>query len=165
MPGIRLQEYFTNKGEKAFRANQVYEWIWKKSAIDFDQMTNLSLSTREMLRDNFSINAVAVDDCQFSKDGTIKNAFRLYDGKICEGVLIPADTRMTACISSQVGCSLACEFCATGRLKLMKNLTAAEMYDQVEMIATISRERTTNNLYQTLFIWGWENPYLIINMY
>ena len=130
----KLKEYFTSKGEKAFRANQVYEWIWKKSAIDFDQMTNLSLSTREMLRDNFSINAVAVDDCQFSKDGTIKNAFRLYDGKICEGVLIPADTRMTACISSQVGCSLACEFCATGRLKRMRNIDAAEIYDQVRII-------------------------------
>ena len=88
----------------------------EKTATDFDQMTNISLSTRKMLQDNFNINAVKVDDIQISKDGTIKNAFRLFDDQICEGVLIPADSRMTACISSQVGCSLACEFCATGRL-------------------------------------------------
>ena len=129
-----LKDYFVVKGEKSFRAKQVYEWIWKKSATDFDQMTNLSLSTRELLKDNFAINAVEIDDLQFSKDGTIKNAFRLHDNKICEGVLIPADTRMTACISSQVGCSLACEFCATGKLKRMRNIDAAEIYDQVRII-------------------------------
>lgn len=129
-----LKDYFVVKGEKAFRAKQVYEWIWKKSATDFDQMTNLSLPTRELLKDNFAINAVEIDDLQFSKDGTIKNAFRLHDNKICEGVLIPADTRMTACISSQVGCSLACEFCATGKLKRMRNIDAAEIYDQVRII-------------------------------
>ena len=105
-----LKAYFLSKGEKAFRAKQVYEWLWKKSAIDFDEMTNVSLSIREMLKNNFTINAVKVDDSQFSKDGTIKNAFRLHDDKICEGVLIPLDDRATACISSQVGCSLACEF-------------------------------------------------------
>ena len=129
-----LKDYFVVKGEKSFRAKQVYEWIWKKSATDFDQMTNLSLSTRELLKDNFAINAVEIDDLQFSKDGTIKTAFRLHDNKICEGVLIPADTRMTACISSQVGCSLACEFCATGKLKRMRNIDAAEIYDQVRII-------------------------------
>ena len=93
----KLKEYFVTKGEKAFRAKQVYEWIWKKSVTDFDQMTNLSLSTREMLKVNFNINAVQIDDSQFSKDGTIKNAFRLHDDKICEGVLIPADTLLLSC--------------------------------------------------------------------
>lgn len=130
----KLKDYFVENGEKAFRAKQVYEWLWKKSATDFDQMTNISLSTRQMLKDNFNINAVKVDDLQISKDGTIKNAFRLFDDQICEGVLIPADTRMTACISSQVGCSLACEFCATGRLKRMRNINADEIYDQVRII-------------------------------
>ncbi len=129
-----LKDFFLSKGEKAFRAKQVYEWLWKKSAIDFDEMTNVSLSIREMLKNNFTINAVKVDDSQFSKDGTIKNAFRLHDDKICEGVLIPLDDRATACISSQVGCSLACEFCATGRLKRMRNINADEIYDQVRII-------------------------------
>ena len=130
----KLKDYFVESGEKSFRAKQVFEWLWKKSATDFDQMSNLSLEIRKMLHENFDINAVKVDSSQFSKDGTIKNAFRLYDDQICEGVLIPADSRMTACISSQVGCSLACEFCATGRLKRMRNINADEIYDQVRII-------------------------------
>ena len=155
----KLKEYFVTKGEKAFRAKQVYEWIWKKSVTDFDQMTNLSLSTREMLKVNFNINAVQIDDSQFSKDGTIKNAFRLHDDKICEGVLIPADTRMTACISSQVGCSLACEFCATGRLKRMRNIDAAEIYDQVRIIRDQALEHNGHALSNVVYM-GMGEPLL-----
>lgn len=130
----KLKDYFVESGEKSFRAKQVFEWLWKKSATDFDQMSNLSLEMRKMLNANFDINAVKVDNSQFSKDGTIKNVFRLFDDQICEGVLIPADSRMTACISSQVGCSLACEFCATGRLRRMRNINTDEIYDQVRII-------------------------------
>lgn len=129
-----LKTVFTENGDKAFRAKQVYEWLWKKSARTFDEMTNLSIATRDMLKANFIINAVAVDDMQVSKDRTIKNAFKLYDGKIVEGVLIPSKSRMTACISSQVGCSLTCKFCATGRLERLRNLNADEIYDQVVLI-------------------------------
>tara|TARA_B100001093_G_C26848295_1_gene1023885 strand:+ start:947 stop:1990 length:1044 start_codon:yes stop_codon:yes gene_type:complete len=129
-----LKDYFVLNGEKAFRAKQVYEWIWKKSATDFGQMTNLSLLTRNLLKEHFCINAVQVDNVQFSDDGTIKSAFRLFDKQICEGVLIPTDKRMTACISSQVGCSLACTFCATGRLKRSRNILSDEIYDQVRII-------------------------------
>jgi len=141
-----LKAYFLSKGEKAFRAKQVYEWLWKKSAIDFDEMTNVSLSIREMLKNNFTINAVKVDDSQFSKDGTIKNAFRLHDDKICEGVLIPLEDRATACISSQVGCSLNCKFCATGKLDRLRNLNADEIYDQVFML----NEQALSNYNQRL---------------
>ena len=129
-----LKTVFTENGDKAFRAKQVYEWLWKKSARTFDEMTNLSMSTREMLNAHFQINAVVVDDMQVSKDRTIKNAFKLYDGKIVEGVLIPSKSRMTACISSQVGCSLTCKFCATGRMERLRNLNADEIYDQVVLI-------------------------------
>ena len=108
-----LKTVFIENGDKAFRAKQVYEWLWKKSARTFDEMTNLSKATRELLNTHFVINAVQVDDMQISRDRTIKNAFKLYDNKIVEGVLIPSTTRMTACISSQVGCSLTCKFCAT----------------------------------------------------
>jgi 23S rRNA (adenine2503-C2)-methyltransferase len=96
----------------------VYEWLWKKSARTFDEMTNLSKPTRELLNIHFVINAVEIDDMQISKDRTIKNAFKLYDSNIVEGVLIPSTTRMTACISSQVGCSLTCKFCATGKFMI-----------------------------------------------
>jgi len=129
-----IQEFFVSIGDKAFRAKQVYEWLWKKSAKDFDQMTNISLSTRELLKEKFSINHIKVDEMQRSNDGTIKNAVRLHDGMTVESVLIPTDTRITACISSQVGCSLDCHFCATARLKRMRNLNPDEIYDQVVAI-------------------------------
>lgn len=129
-----LKEFFVQQGDKAFRAQQVYEWLWKKSAKDFEQMTNLSLPTRELLKSNFSINHVHVDTMQRSTDGTIKNSVKLHDGLIVESVLIPTEKRITACVSSQVGCSLACRFCATARLKRMRNLNPDEIYDQVVAI-------------------------------
>ena len=129
-----IQDFFVSIGDKAFRAKQVYEWLWKKSAKDFDQMTNISLSTRDLLKEKFSINHIRVDEMQRSNDGTIKNAVRLHDGMTVESVLIPTGARITACISSQVGCSLSCHFCATGRLKRMRNLNPDEIYDQVVAI-------------------------------
>lgn len=129
-----LEEYFLANGEKKFRAKQVYDWLWNKSLKNFDDMSNISLSTREMLKENFIINHIQVDLMQHSSDGTIKNAVKLFDDKIVESVLIPTTKRITACVSSQVGCSLDCNFCATARLKRMRNLTPGEIYDQVVAI-------------------------------
>jgi 23S rRNA (adenine2503-C2)-methyltransferase len=137
----QMKAYFVEIGEKPFRAKQVYEWIWKKSARTFDQMTNLSIETRAKLEDKFSINPVSVQNHQKSIDRTIKNAFQLHDGYVVEGVLIPTDTRMTACVSSQVGCSLTCKFCATGKLDRVRNLHFDEIYDQVAII----REQAMEN--------------------
>ena len=130
----QITTFFTDNGEKAFRAKQVYDWLWKKSARSFDEMTNLSLDTRELIKDHFVINSISIGESQKSKDGTIKNAFKLHDTHIIEGVLIPTPSRMTACVSSQAGCSLACKFCGTGRLKRERNLNADEIYDQVAII-------------------------------
>jgi 23S rRNA (adenine2503-C2)-methyltransferase len=123
-------------GERPFRAKQVYEWLWKKGARNFDEMTNISLSLREQLKTQFSFPVMTLDKQQRSLDGTIKNRFRLYDGHLIESVLIPveSDDRFTVCVSSQVGCSLTCTFCATGRMKRLRNLTAAEIYDQVFLV-------------------------------
>lgn len=129
-----LKEFFVQHGQKPFRAQQVHEWLWKKSVKDFDEMTNLSLDVREMLKTHFTINFIKVDNMQRSSDGTIKNAVKLHDGLIVESVLIPTEKRITACVSSQVGCSLACKFCATARLKRMRNLNPDEIYDQVVAI-------------------------------
>lgn len=129
-----LKAFFIEHGEKPFRAQQVHEWLWKKSAKDFDQMTNLSVGTRELLKTHFMINFIKVDHMQQSSDGTIKNAVTLHDGLVVESVLIPTEKRITACVSSQVGCSLACKFCATARLKRQRNLSADEIYDQVVAI-------------------------------
>ncbi len=129
-----LKEFFVSQGEKPFRAQQVYEWLWMKSAKSIDQMTNISLETRSMLKNHFVINHIKVDNMQRSADGTIKNAVTLHDGMIVESVLIPTEKRITACVSSQVGCSLACKFCATARLKRQRNLSPDEIYDQVVAI-------------------------------
>jgi 23S rRNA (adenine2503-C2)-methyltransferase len=130
----QLEEFFIDKGEKKFRAKQVYEWLWNKSLKNFDDMSNISKETREMLKANFIINHIHVDLMQHSADGTIKNAVKLFDSKIVESVLIPTSKRITACVSSQVGCSLDCNFCATARLKRMRNLNPDEIYDQVVAI-------------------------------
>ncbi len=134
-----LREFFLHQGDKAYRGNQVYEWLWQKGAHTFEAMTNLSLETRQILEDNFVINHIQVDKMQRSKDGTIKNAVRLHDDLVVESVLIPTSTRTTACVSSQVGCSLDCKFCATARLKRMRNLNPDEIYDQVVAIDRQSR--------------------------
>lgn len=129
-----LTEVFAGLGEKSYRAQQVYDWLWQKSANSFDEMTNLSKELRDRLSGVLAIRPVVIATSQVSSDRTIKNAFRLHDGHIVEGVLIPTDERMTACVSSQVGCSLTCKFCATGRLDRIRNLDAGEIYDQVAMI-------------------------------
>jgi len=135
----QIRTFFEEQGEKAFRGNQVYEWLWQKSAHTFDEMTNISLETRKKLEDTFVINHIEVDQMQRSSDGTIKNAVKLHDGLVVESVLIPTETRTTACVSSQVGCSLDCKFCATARLKRMRNLNPDEIYDQVVAIDQQSR--------------------------
>ncbi|MEZ4786536.1 MAG: 23S rRNA (adenine(2503)-C(2))-methyltransferase RlmN [Flavobacterium haoranii] len=135
----QLRDFFVSNGDKAFRGNQVYEWLWQKRAHTFEDMTNISKETRAMLEANFVINHIKVDTMQRSEDGTVKNAVRLHDDLIVESVLIPTETRTTACVSSQVGCSLDCEFCATARLKRMRNLQPDEIYDQVAAIDNESR--------------------------
>jgi 23S rRNA (adenine2503-C2)-methyltransferase len=130
----QLRRFFEENGDKAFRGNQVYDWLWSKSLHTFEDMTNISKQTREMLENNFVINHIKVDSMQKSADGTIKNGIKLHDGLVVESVLIPTKNRTTACVSSQVGCSLDCKFCATARLKRMRNLNPDEIYDQVVVI-------------------------------
>lgn len=134
-----LRSFFESIGEKAFRGTQVYEWLWSKGLHSFDEMTNLSKETRAHLNAHFVINHIKVDYIQKSNDGTIKNAVKLHDDLVVESVLIPTKKRTTACVSSQVGCSLDCTFCATARLKRMRNLNPDEIYDQVVAIDKESR--------------------------
>lgn len=138
-----LTDYFKSIGEKAFRAKQVYSWMWQKGATSIDQMTNLSKPLREHLNENFVINAIEEDIVQNSSDGTVKVRYRLHDGHLMESVLIPVpdDNRYTVCVSSQVGCSLTCTFCATGKMKRVRNLDPGEIYDQVVLINNICEER------------------------
>ncbi|QOD60367.1 23S rRNA (adenine(2503)-C(2))-methyltransferase RlmN [Polaribacter haliotis] len=148
----QLRDFFVENGDKAFRGNQVYEWLWSKSLHTFEAMTNISKETREMLEANFVINHIKVDSMQKSKDGTIKNGIKLHDGLVVESVLIPTPKRTTACVSSQVGCSLDCKFCATARLKRMRNLNPDEIYDQVVVIDKQSRLYHNKKLTNIVFM-------------
>jgi len=154
-----LKKEFTELGEKSFRATQVYEWLWQKNAASFEEMTNLSVKLRDQLKDKFFIDHITLDEQQISKDRTIKCAFNVGVGKVVEGVLIPSKTRMTACISSQVGCSLACEFCATGKLKLLKNLSAGEIVDQVVYLKNLAETKYNQNLSNIVYM-GMGEPLL-----
>jgi 23S rRNA (adenine2503-C2)-methyltransferase len=133
-----IQSFLLSINEKTFRAKQIHEWLWKKNAGSFDDMSNLSVTLREKLNQDFYIDQINLADQQTSKDGTVKCAFSIGESQVIEGVLIPTSTRSTACISSQVGCSLACTFCATGRLKLLRNLTPGEIVDQVVYLNDLS---------------------------
>ena len=158
----QLEEYFSSIGEKSFRAKQVYEWLWKKGARSFDGMTNLSKVLRDQMEQDFTINHIAVDKMQRSSDGTIKNAVKLFDGLTVESVLIPTESRITACVSSQVGCSLDCNFCATARLKRMRNLNPDEIYDQVVTIMQQGGEFFERPLTNIVFM-GMGEPLLNYN--
>lgn len=150
-----------SRGEKAFRAKQVYSWLWQKGATSFEEMTNLSKSLREKLIESFTINSISEDLVQHSADGTVKVRYTLHDGHKIESVLIPVsdDNRYTVCVSSQVGCSLTCTFCATGKMKRVRNLDASEIYDQVAKINAIS-ERLYQHPLTNIVYMGMGEPLL-----
>ena len=129
-----ITTYFEKIGEKKFRVQQVWEWLWQKQAFDFQSMTNLSKDLRTKLEQEFDFTSLATDATQQSEDGTIKTRFKTFDGHKVEGVLIPTVERLTACVSSQIGCSLSCKFCATGYMDKKRNLNYDEIYDEVVLI-------------------------------
>jgi len=157
-----LKEILISKSFKPFRAKQIFHWIWNKSVHSFDQMKNLPESLLEFLKQNFIINYIKVHRMQKSSDGTIKNAIQLFDGFIVECVLIPTKNRITACVSSQVGCSLNCKFCATAKLKRMRNLNPDEIYDQVVLINQQSKEHFNRPLTNIVFM-GMGEPLMNYN--
>jgi len=154
-----LAAYFASIGEKKFRTKQVYEWIWKKNAQGFDDMTDVSKELRTSLAEKFSFPALTVDATQFSNDGTIKSRFSTYDGYKIEGVLIPTEKRNTACVSSQIGCSLTCKFCATGKMDRKRNLDFDEIYNQVALINEQSEKSYNKKLSNVVFM-GMGEPLL-----
>ena len=157
-----LKEILISNSFKAFRANQIYHWIWNKSVQNFDEMTNLPEELITFLKESFVINFIKVSRMQKSSDGTIKNAIELFDGFIVECVLIPTKDRITACVSSQVGCSLNCKFCATAKLKRMRNLNPDEIYDQVVLINKQSKEYYNRPLTNIVFM-GMGEPLMNYN--
>jgi 23S rRNA (adenine2503-C2)-methyltransferase len=144
-----LETLIISIGEKPFRVKQINEWIWQKNITSIDEMLNVSKVTRERLKEEYFLGKLTIDHTQISDDTTIKNRFVLHDGHFVEGVLIPTDTRMTACVSSQVGCSLSCKFCATGYMDRKRNLDFDEIYDQVKHLndqSELNYEKKLSNI-------------------
>lgn len=154
-----IAQWLESHGEKAFRARQVHEWLWQKGARSFDAMSNLSKPLREKLKEEFEFNSLAVDFRQESKDTTIKLRFKTHDGHLVEGVLIPADDRLTACVSSQVGCSLTCSFCATGKMGRKRNLHFDEIFDQVLLLNEEAEKKFGKRITNIVFM-GMGEPLL-----
>jgi 23S rRNA (adenine2503-C2)-methyltransferase len=154
-----LKEYFESIGDKKFRAIQTYEWIWKKAATSFDDMSNLSKELRIKLAEHFTLPAITTDATQQSADGTLKSRFKTFDGHFIEGVLIPTEKRNTACVSSQIGCSLTCSFCATGKMERKRNLNFDEIYDQVAQLNEQCEKAYNKKLSNVVFM-GMGEPLL-----
>ena len=158
----QLKEILISNSFRPYRAKQILHWIWNKSVHGFDEMSNIPVNLIKFLNENFVINYIKVHRMQKSSDGTIKNAIKLYDGYIVECVLIPTKDRITACVSSQVGCSLNCKFCATAKLKRMRNLNPDEIYDQVVLIRKQSEEYFNRPLTNIVFM-GMGEPLMNYN--
>ncbi len=154
-----LTEWFLARGEKKYRANQVWEWLWKKQARHFDDMTNISKELRDEMSTAFTFPALSLYTTQHSTDGTIKAGFKTSDGNIMEGVLIPTDGRQTACVSSQVGCSLGCKFCATGFMGQLRNLTFDEIFDEAAMLNELALKHQGKKLSNIVYM-GMGEPML-----
>ena len=162
IPQEELEQFFSDNNLQKFRIKQLNEWLWKKGASSFDQMSSLSKDLRELLKNSFDFKSTVIDQEFLSNDGTIKYSMRLQDNKLVEGVLIPTRKRVTACVSSQIGCSLNCTFCATGTLKLSRNLTHAEIFDQVFILNKESKKHHGRPLTNIVFM-GMGEPLLNYN--
>ncbi|MCB0510310.1 MAG: 23S rRNA (adenine(2503)-C(2))-methyltransferase RlmN [Chitinophagales bacterium] len=154
-----LEDLFLDLKQPKFRAKQLYDWLWNKGLNDIELMTNLPKDLRKHLSEHYEIRNASIAMEQKSIDGTIKLAFNLYDNRLIEGVLIPSDKRMTACVSSQVGCTLSCAFCATGMIKRERNLGPGEIYDQVVLLNQKAQENYNLALSNIVFM-GMGEPLL-----
>ncbi|MBO4581722.1 MAG: 23S rRNA (adenine(2503)-C(2))-methyltransferase RlmN [Bacteroidales bacterium] len=156
---MQLTDFLVKNGEQAFRARQVYEWLWKKNAPDFASMTNISSALRQLLQNNYRLQHIKVAAEQISKDQSRKYLLQLHDGHYIEMVLIPSSDRVTVCISSQAGCAMACAFCATGAMGFVRNLSAGELYDQVYMANELAQKCYGSHL-SNVVIMGMGEPLL-----
>ncbi|RQW78264.1 MAG: 23S rRNA (adenine(2503)-C(2))-methyltransferase RlmN [Geobacter sp.] len=138
-----LELFIARHGKERYRARQIFKWLYQKGAASFEEMSNLSKDLRQELSASSHISSLVPETVEVSRDGTRKYLFRLTDGNAIESVVIPEEDRNTLCISSQVGCAMACEFCLTGTFRLTRNLTTAEIVNQV---CAVKREMEVKNL-------------------
>ena len=157
-----LTDYAVQHGQQAFRAKQTFEWIWKKTAVSFDEMTNISAEFRQKMNADFLLNSIEIAEEKVSSDGTRKYVLKLADGHQIESVLIPSKDRLTACISSQVGCALGCRFCATGSMGFVRDMDALEIHDQIMLLMKLAVEKFYTSL-DNIVVMGMGEPLLNLN--
>lgn len=153
-----LVEWFEQNGEKSFRAGQIFKWLYLRQANTFDEMTDIGKELRETLKENFSISRLELERSERSKDGTEKLLFRLQDNKYIEAVLIPEKDHYTLCISTQVGCAQACKFCLTAKGGFERNLTTAEIVDQVRDAKALVAARDSAKPMSNIVFMGMGEP-------
>lgn len=154
-----LEEFLLSINEKKFRTNQIWTWLWQKGVGSFDEMSNVSQSLRAQLAEHYTFLRTSIAQEARSKDKTVKFAFGLHDGKYVEGVLIPSGERVTACVSSQVGCPLHCSFCATGTMGFHRNLHYSEIVDEYVLMNRRAQELYGNGITNIVFM-GMGEPLL-----
>lgn len=156
-----LESFLVERGEKAFRAKQLWQWLWNKYTRDFALMTNVSKATRAMLKEHAEIVWPEVVTMQKSSDGTTKFLLRLRDGALVETVLIPGSNgRLTQCLSCQVGCAMGCTFCSTGTMGFERNMTMAEILGQVLVAREYLQDDAANPILRNLVFMGMGEPLL-----
>lgn len=158
----QLNKFVEKNNFPLYRSNQIFNWINKSSVKSFDDMTNLPKSLIDLLKENFRLNFSQISNKQISIDSTMKFAIKLHDKLLVESVLIPSGDRITACVSSQVGCSLDCEFCATSKLSRMRNLESYEIFDQIILLNEQSIENYSLPISNIVFM-GMGEPLLNYN--
>ena len=158
----KLNKFVENNNFPLYRSSQIFNWINKSSVKSFDDMTNLPKSLIDLLKENFKLNLSHISSKQISVDSTMKFAIKLYDELVVESVLIPSGDRVTACVSSQVGCSLDCEFCATSKISRMRNLESYEIFDQIMLLNQQSIENYSLPISNIVFM-GMGEPLLNYN--
>ena len=139
---MELQSLVKRLGMPGFAAKQIASWLYDKKVTSIDEMTNLSLKYRELLKQNYEVGAEAPVEEMRSVDGTVKYLYRAGEGHFVEAVYIPDEDRATLCVSSQVGCKMNCKFCMTGKQGFTANLTAGQILNQIYSIP--ERDKLTN---------------------
>ncbi|MFW6177535.1 MAG: 23S rRNA (adenine(2503)-C(2))-methyltransferase RlmN [Desulfohalobiaceae bacterium] len=155
-----LQTLLQQMDEPAFRARQIWHWIWQKNTCSFQDMSNVSRALRQSLEQDFSLQLPKVQKCLHSHDGTVKFLFELTDGLLIESVLIPERDHYTLCLSSQAGCSLGCTFCSTGQMGLGRNLSAAEILGQILQARIFLQQRQDPVVLRNIVFMGMGEPLL-----
>lgn len=142
-----LEKAIIEMGEPAYRAKQIFLWLYQRGASNFNKMSNVPKTVRDKLERNYYIGSVELSEHLRSRDGTEKFLFKLLDGNFIETVLIYAKNRKTVCLSTQVGCKFACDFCASGKIRFERNLTPSEITNQILFLYHNVKQRTTNYVF------------------